>query len=108
MVRLTDGAGGAGQTIAARWPLLPPTIWRISSVCGNSGRRRMSPPPKEVKMDRAYVSEFTIFMERYLKLHPEVVKDQERGLNSGRRLEADPGVRREAPKGRVLGPMLTM
>ncbi|NWG87130.1 MAG: DUF3460 family protein [Hydrogenophilaceae bacterium] len=30
-------------------------------------------------MDRAYVSEFTLFMNKYLKEHPEVVKDQQRG-----------------------------
>lgn len=30
-------------------------------------------------MDKAYVSEFTLFMDKYLKEHPEVVKDQQRG-----------------------------
>lgn len=30
-------------------------------------------------MDKAYVSEFTLFMDKYLKDHPEVVKDQQRG-----------------------------
>jgi Protein of unknown function (DUF3460) len=29
-------------------------------------------------MDKYYVSEFTAFMDRYLKQHPEVVEDQRR------------------------------
>jgi hypothetical protein len=33
------------------------------------------------KMDKHYVSEFTVFMDEYLKEHPEVVKDQEQGWN---------------------------
>jgi hypothetical protein len=32
-------------------------------------------------MEKNYISEFTVFMNRYLKEHPEVVKDQERGRN---------------------------
>lgn len=31
--------------------------------------------------DKAYVSEFTVFMNRYLADHPEVVDDQRRGWN---------------------------
>lgn len=30
-------------------------------------------------MEKNYVSEFTVFMDRYLKEHPEVVKDQQHG-----------------------------
>jgi len=30
-------------------------------------------------MDKSYVSEFTIFINRYLEEHPEVVEDQRRG-----------------------------
>ena len=30
-------------------------------------------------MNREYVSEFTAFMNRYLKEHPEAVKEQRRG-----------------------------
>ncbi len=32
-------------------------------------------------MRRDYVSEFTLFIDDYLKAHPEVVKDQQRGWN---------------------------
>ncbi len=32
-------------------------------------------------MDKAYVSEFTDFMNRYLEEHPEVVEEQRRGWN---------------------------
>jgi hypothetical protein len=31
------------------------------------------------KMDKHYVSEFMVFIDAYLKEHPEVVKDQRRG-----------------------------
>lgn len=33
-------------------------------------------PGESGKMDRAYVSEFTAFMEGFLKEHPEVIDDQ--------------------------------
>lgn len=32
-------------------------------------------------MEKSYVSEFTVFMSRYLQEHPEVVEDQQRGWN---------------------------
>ena len=32
-------------------------------------------------MEKGYVSEFTVFMNRYLQEHPEVVEDQQRGWN---------------------------
>jgi len=32
-------------------------------------------------MEKGYVSEFTVFMSRYLQEHPEVVEDQQRGWN---------------------------
>ncbi len=32
-------------------------------------------------MEKGYVSDFTVFMNRYLKEHPEVVEDQQRGWN---------------------------
>ncbi len=33
------------------------------------------------RADEIYVSEFTEFMDGYLKKHPEVVEDQQRGWN---------------------------
>ena len=30
-------------------------------------------------MDKAYVSEFTVFMDHYLQVHPEVLEEQRRG-----------------------------
>jgi hypothetical protein len=35
----------------------------------------------ERKMDKHYVSEFMVFIDAYLKEHPEVVKDQEQIWN---------------------------
>lgn len=34
---------------------------------------------REPKIDREYVSEFTEFMDRFLKEHPEVARDQQLG-----------------------------
>jgi len=52
-------------------------------------------------MDRAYVSEFTLFMDRYLQQHPEVVKDQQRGWNLGWPCEIDPIARQETERDRL-------
>ncbi|KAF0101468.1 MAG: Uncharacterized protein FD187_1980 [bacterium] len=47
-------------------------------------------------MDRAYVSEFTRFMNQYLEQHPEVVRDQQRGWQLGWAPEVLPEAEREA------------
>ncbi len=41
-------------------------------------------------MQGAYVSEFTRFMDKFLKEHPEVVEDQQRGWNIFWDKEVDP------------------
>jgi hypothetical protein len=41
-------------------------------------------------MDKAYVSEFTGFMNRYLKKHPEVVEEQRRDWNFFWNTKVDP------------------
>ncbi len=40
-------------------------------------------------MEKGYVSDFTVFMNRYLKEHPEVVEDQQRGWNIDRNHAVD-------------------
>jgi len=52
-------------------------------------------------MDRAYVSEFTLFMNRYLEQHPEVVKDQQRGWDFGWHPKIDLVAQQEAELDRV-------
>lgn len=47
-------------------------------------------------MDKAYVSDFTRFMNRYLEQHPEVVEDQQRGWRLGWVPKIDPQAWREA------------
>lgn len=42
------------------------------------GEKRRDETPGE--MDRVYVSEFTRFMEHFLEEHPEVRRDQKKGL----------------------------
>lgn len=42
-------------------------------------------------MNKDYVSEFTLFMDRYLKEHPEVVEDQARGFDIFWHPRIDPG-----------------
>jgi hypothetical protein len=39
--------------------------------------------PASTAWTRAYVSEFALFMNRYLEQHPEVVEDQRRGRDCG-------------------------
>lgn len=52
-------------------------------------------------MDRNYVSEFTIFMNRYLEQHPEVVKDQQSGRDFGWHPKIDLVARQESELDRV-------
>lgn len=47
-------------------------------------------------MDKAYVSEFTLFMNRYLEQHPEVIEDQLRGWRFGWEQEVEPEAQRNA------------
>lgn len=47
-------------------------------------------------MDKAYVSEFTLFMNRYLEQHPEVVEDQRRGWRFGWEPKVEPEAERDA------------
>lgn len=44
-------------------------------VCG----RRERSPLRAKKIDRRYVSEFSLFIDRFLQEHPEVPPDQARG-----------------------------
>jgi len=52
-------------------------------------------------MDKAYVSEFTVFMSQFLEQHPEVVKDQQRGWDFGWRPQVDPVAQQEAEQDRA-------
>lgn len=53
-------------------------IWRkLAAFLGGGGGGAAAARPR--KIDREYVSEFTVFMKQYLKEHPEVVADQARG-----------------------------
>jgi hypothetical protein len=52
-------------------------------------------------MHKNYVSEFTVFMNGYLKAHPEVVEDQQRGWNIYWDHEVDLKRLKEAEEDRV-------
>jgi hypothetical protein len=53
-------------------------------------------------MNKDYVSEFTLFMNNYLKQHPEVVRDQQRGWDFGwHTAYIDEVAQREAEEDRV-------
>jgi hypothetical protein len=52
-------------------------------------------------MDSAYVSEFTLFMNRFLEQHPEVVKDQQRRWDFSWHPEIDLVAQQEAEEDRV-------
>jgi hypothetical protein len=41
-------------------------------------------------MNKAYVSDFEIFMNQFLKEHPEVVEEQKRGWRSFWEVKIDP------------------
>lgn len=53
-------------------------LWRkLNDVV--RGMRDRSLPSKAKKIDRHYVSEFHVFMTRFLEEHPEIPADQARG-----------------------------
>jgi len=54
-------------------------------------------------MKKNYVSEFMVFMNRYLKEHPEVVEDQHRGWNIYWNHEVDFEELKEAEEDQVPG-----
>jgi len=53
-----------------------PQLW-ATPLSKKDGISLMRNPRR--KMDKHYVSEFMVFIDAYLKEHPEVVKDQRRG-----------------------------